>query len=362
MSIQSQAEFWRRNVCEVSEEAAASVPDGDMLDGMRAFSELLREIYSNYALFEVSKAESVMTKIGILADDLENYHNLTNMGKCLFELAKAGELCRNGAEYFLRVDKALFKGGFKKPPAPFFKWLEHFGFYLLYFKNGGAAKSYSGCDCMELYYENHPALLRAAEYLVRGAAEYNDKAAVMPFETAFLLADYDILCMGGGANKTVYELPQTIMNCAGDKGAFLAALAGEFCGADKLGIDFVINTYVFPNWTVKFRQGKRTIVTFYVKANCITVHLPLSYDAAKRVIDEKAAFTDGVSASLSRFGCAGCGKCSSAANLTEYKGYSVCSLAFRNFTTEYSRLIRMDIETSEDAAAIRRIVEISLQI
>jgi hypothetical protein len=97
ISIQTQAEFWRKSVCDVSPRVEAymkqTISDSeDYLRGLHAYSDLLRDIYSGYTLFEVSKAESVMTKIGILADDLENYNTLRNMAECLMALFKSGEM------------------------------------------------------------------------------------------------------------------------------------------------------------------------------------------------------------------------------------------------------------------------------
>ncbi|MDR0913829.1 MAG: hypothetical protein LBM65_01480 [Oscillospiraceae bacterium] len=124
MSIQTQAEFWRKSVCDVSPRLEAYIkqtaPDSeDLIRRLRTYSDLLREIYSQYTLFEVSKAESVMTKIGILADDLENYNTLRNTVECLMALAKSGEVVTQGSEYSLRVDKANFKTQFNPPQALF---------------------------------------------------------------------------------------------------------------------------------------------------------------------------------------------------------------------------------------------------
>ncbi len=363
MSIQSQAEFWFRNVCDVSKPAEDIVckeaPDKDaLLEGMQAYSDLLREIYTNYFVFEVSTVERVMTKIGIWADDLDNYHNMTNLGKCLLDISRASELKKDGLAYCLYVDKTLFKKYFKKPPTFYFNLMQQYGFYFLFYKNEKKVSNYSGSDVMEHYNENHNSLLYAMWYFSKRVAEKDSKDVVIPSATAFLLADYDTLCFGSRTNKEImYDLPQPVLNCVGDKRDMIIQLVSKFCGESKLRIDLTINTYVFPNWIIKFKQGKKTISTFHVRADSIATHLPLTYEVAKQVIDRKDKFTQGVLDSISRFGCAGCGKCVGASNLTTYNGYRLCSLPFSNFTTEYSRLIQMELKTQADADAICWMIE-----
>jgi hypothetical protein len=75
------------------------------------------------------------------------------------------------------------------------------------------------------------------------------------------------------------------------------------------------------------------------------------------VIDKKDEFPQGVRDNLNQFNCAGCGKCADGSNMTEYKGYNLCNLKFSNFTTEYARLIRMDLKTEEDLNSICWMIE-----
>jgi hypothetical protein len=227
LSIKSQAEFWLRNVCDISKQSEEFVRQNvvdneELLDGMRAYSELLRKIYMNYFIFENSKVERVMTKIGIWSDDLENYHNMTNTGKCLLSLARAGELQKNGRDYYLQIDKALFKKYNKSSPVFNFEVIRQYGFYVHFYKKGKEVASYSSCDVMELYNVDYSFILYALWYLSKYVLEKDNKDVVIPSTTAFLLADFDTLLLEYKTNKEVmYSLPQTISNCAGDKRVLL---------------------------------------------------------------------------------------------------------------------------------------------
>ena len=117
---------------------------------------------------------------------------------------------------------------------------------------------------------------------------------------------------------------------------------------------------MFPNWIIKFKHNNITISTFHVKADNLSTHLPLSFTVAKQVIDKKDELSQRACDSLNQFACAGCGKCVNGSNMTIYKGYNLCSLNFSNFTTEYARLLRMDVNTEEDLNSLCRMIEMLL--
>jgi hypothetical protein len=360
MSIRTQAEFWRKSVCDISPRLEThimqTVPDSeDLLRGLRTYSELLREIYAHYTLFEVSKAESIMTKIGILAGDLENYNTLRNVADCLMALAKSGEVVAQGAECSLRVNKASFKTQFKKPSKPFFEWLEQFGFGILFYKNGNETKNYGGCESIEILYEDCPPLLFAMRYVAENITDEKGKDKLSPVWKAFSFADFEALC--GSPETALYDLPQNVLNCAGENKVYLEQFISEYVGEEKAEINLTLQPYVFPCWNVIFKQGKRNLCKFAVKADCVTTFIPLSYEAAKIVVDESPTYTGKIQANIKCFGCVACGKCANAASMTKYNGYNLCRIATGAFGTEYPMIIHIDVDSKEDAGSISRIME-----
>jgi hypothetical protein len=333
-----------------------TTPDSeDLLCGLHAYSDLLREIYSQYTLFEVSKAKSVMTKIGILADDLENYNTLRNMAECLMAFFKSGEMISQGAEYSLRVDKVSFKTLFKKPPKLYLEWMEHFWFSIIFYKKDSEVKAYTGSDSMEILYEDCPPLLFAMKYIAENMTDEKGKDKLSPMWKAFCFADFDALC--GEPETAKYDLPQNVLCCAGDKKIYLENFISEFVGEGKAEIILTLQPYVFPCWNVIFKQGKRNVCKFAVKADCVTTLIPLPYEAAKQVIDESPTYTEKIQENIKRFGCISCGKCTNAASMTKYKDYNLCRIASGAFGTEYPMIIKIDVDSKEDAESICRIIE-----
>ena len=115
MSIQNQALFYYRNVCDYESSIKSDVTlSGAVIAGLAEYSDLLRTTYQDWRSYETSTVPSERTKIGIMTDDLENYHNLTNTLDCLFAVTTVGELCSEGVIQYLSVQKNLFKSEYKK--------------------------------------------------------------------------------------------------------------------------------------------------------------------------------------------------------------------------------------------------------
>jgi hypothetical protein len=301
-----------------------------------------------------------MTKIGILADDLENYNTLRNMAECLMALFKSGEMVTQGAEYALRVDKVLFKTQFKKPPLPYFEWMEHFWFGIRFYKNDNEVKSYGGSDRMEILYEDCPPLLLAMKYIAENTSDEKGKDKLSPLWKAFCFADFDALY---NESETVkYALPQNILCCAGDKKIYLEHFVSEFVGEGKAQIIVTLQPYVFPCWNVTFKQSKRNVCKFAVKVDCVTALIPLPYETAKQVVDESPTYSEKIQDNLKRFGCIRCGKCSNAASMTKYMGYNLCRIASGAFGTEYPMMINADINSKEDVDSINKIIRTLLGV
>ena len=132
MSIENQATFYYRNVCDYDPniKSEATLTEST-ITGFAEFSDLLRTIYQDWRSYEISTVSSERTKIGIMTDDLENHHNLTYTLDCLFAIATVGELCSEGESQYLNVNKPLFRDEYKKSVVLPFEMLEKYGFYFI---------------------------------------------------------------------------------------------------------------------------------------------------------------------------------------------------------------------------------------
>lgn len=356
MSIKHQAMFWLKNVNEYTGESG-NFPA--LSNGYRAFSDLMKTIYKDYQSYEISTAERVRTKIGIMADDLENYHNLTDTIDCLYQMAALGIVNEEGSISYLEIEKAEFKKAFKSSVTFPFQMLENYGFYFKYLKNKNETSAYKNCDRFLLFSELDTELIPAMKHLNSVSPELDAKNDYIGKKNLlFSISDFESILLKSSTKQTdISPLKQGIINTAGDKSELWRSISECFINDINLISRAYINPYVFPNWTVKFIYKKKTIITFNISPDIINVNLPLSYDMAKNVIVNKDKLPAIVRKSIERFGCMGCGKCLSKNGIEIFEGVPLCGREASNSLGESPRSIRGDIISLEEAGAICDIVK-----
>lgn len=359
MSIQSQTMFWKNSVCDLPNNLAEqSEISQEYLTGMNAFTDLLRTIYADYEAFEFSTAPSTPTKIGILQDDLENYHHLTDTTLCLYCLALAGTVCQEGEAVFLTVDKAMLKQIFKKPAQKYFELLGKYQFAFEFYKQNKAAKSFASADTVRVYYHRIPELLFAMKHLSDRVPKTDVKKDYAPGTTIFAMADYDTMLLGKGTSRSEFSpLHPSILNVLADKRDIWERIIGRLHNELGLDTDVSVNTYVFPTWTIIFIHKKKTVCTFHIRSNQICLRLPLAYEVAKDLIDVRETLPASMQTAMQSFGCVHCGKCLDSSNIEEYEGYRLCRLSYHNFITEDARIIQLELTREDEINAVSSIVK-----
>lgn len=354
MSIENQATFYLRNVCDYSPEIGHAIAVSDFLiNGFSQFSRLLRTIYQDWRSYETSTVPSKPTKIGIMTDDLENYHNLTDTVDALYAIAAAGEFRPEGAAGRLCVPKALFKTIYKKSVALPFKMLRKYGFIFEYYKNNKEMSDYKRCDLFQVSYENGDQLPEALRFIATRLAEIG-RIKEMPERVAFMLADYDFI-LTGTINQNPFS--ESILQTIGEPAAALwkkiVPVLQEQCG---LTAETSFNPYVFPNRTVTFRKNKKTVCKFEIRINSLFIRLPLSFDTAKKLILDKESLPAAINQNIDRFGCVGCGRCGGKYTTENVNGVQLCTLSYSNFITEDSRALRFFLTSPEEIDVIAEIL------
>jgi len=348
MSIETQATFYARNVCDYDPGTSCDVPVSPALAaGFVEFSGLLQAIYQDWRAFETSTLPSERTKIGIMTNDLENYHNLTDTLNCLYAIAKIGELHTEGYAQVLRVNKAAFKTVFKKSVKVPFERLESHGFYFGFLKNGVETTEYRRCDCFDVHYENGEHLMAAMHWIADRLACLKDG------HVEFMLADYDAI-LTGQSNQN--PLQQRILTTLGPRGEMWATLVDALQNQLGLAVDFAFNPYVFPNRTITFKQGKKTIIKCGINVDELSIRLPLTFEAAKSLIENRAALPPSINQNIDWFDCVNCGKCQNKRNLEMVEGVPLCNLPYSNFVTEDSRCLRFDVTNEAEVTVICDII------
>jgi len=351
MSIQQQATFWLKNVNDYTGEHGDSPA---LADGYRAFSDLMKTIYGDYHSYEVSTVESVCTKIGIMTDDLENYHYLTDTIDCLYQMVVLGSLREEGSTSYLEIEKVIFKKAFKGSVTFPFQMLESYGFYFRYLKNEKEVPAYKNCDQFSLFSEINAELIPAMKYIAGALPDLSAQDDYVGKKSSlFSISDFDSALLKSSTRQTdISPAKPGIINTANDKGELWRGMAECFMNDMKLTARAYINPYVFPNWTVKFLHKKKTIITFNISPNTISVNLPLSYDMAKHVIVNRANMPDIVRESIEQFGCMGCGKCLSQSGIEIFEGVPLCGREASNSLGEGPRSIRGNILSPEEVRVI----------
>lgn len=360
MSIEHQATFWLRNVCDSDFKGIQqknNLDDG-IIDGLREFTSLLKNVYSDYHSFEISTTESVQTKIGIMADDLENYHNLTETIDCLYGIARTGILKMDGTLPYLVVQKDVFKKEFKKSVVFPFEMLEKHSFYFKYHKNEKEVSSYKLCNTFDVYYDDNDSLMSAIKYFVQNITEKSVKEDYAQASTLFFIADYDgVLLSKTTRRKELCPKRFGISKTLGAQGELWSLIVNALYDELKMNTDISMNPYVFPNWNFKFLTIKKTICTFNISVDRLFVRLPLSYALAKELVLMRKNLSNSICGCIEKFECVHCRKCVNESNIEIIDGIRLCTLNYSNFMTEDSRLIAIQLTTKDETEVIIRLIK-----
>lgn len=348
MSIKNQAVFYYRNVCDYEPTIKSVVALSEsVITGFTEYSDLLRTIYQDWHSYEISTVPSERTKIGIMTDELENYHNLTDTLDCLFAISTVGELCSEGETQYLSVQKSLFKNEYKKSVKFTFEMHEKYGFYFDYFKNEKGINEYKCCDRFNIYYENGRHLTQSIKFIAHRLTEQEKKKEI-PAKVAFMLADYNFILTGHINQNPLQESILKTLGPSRDLWQEFVRVMQDECGFIT---DSSFNPYVFPNRTVTFKKHKKTISKFGINIDRLNIRLPLSFEIAKDLVLKRKSLPQSINQNIDMFGCVNCGKCEGKSNIVMVDGVPLCNLPYSNFVTEDSRCLRFDV-TREDEVNI----------
>lgn len=359
MSIAYQAEFWRRSVNEFNDK------DGKFAgfeDGFVEFSNLLKTIYENYKIFEVSTAGQAKTKYGgITAEDLDNYHNLTNTLDCLFYLSRLGILKKDGNVNFLEISKKEFSANFKGSATLPLAMLEKKRFYFSFQKSGKETSSYKTCDTLNLFYDNNVNLIPAMSYFAKATLETSMKEDYQQTRFLFYVADFDSVLFGQSTKQTdINPLKQNILNVAGNKQTLLANLVNVLQKTCE-GVKSYIQPYVIPKWQISFYKNKKIVLSLTLRPDRVIIELHLTFEGAKRVIQTRKNYPQSIHDAIDRLNCCGCGRCKNQGPIgnaiVSFEGIKLCSYPITNFMNSESRCLYLNLNSDADIEAIAEIIK-----
>ena len=134
----------------------------------------------------------------------------------------------------------------------------------------------------------------------------------MADKVAFMIADYHFVLTG---NINQNPMQESILKTLGSlRGLWedLVHVAEDEC---SFVADSSFNPYVFPNRTITFRKRKKSICKFEITADRLHIHLPLTFEIAKTLVEKRTALPGSINESIHHFGCINCGKCANQSNI-----------------------------------------------
>ena len=288
MSIEKNAKFWERNICDFPEAALKEKMGADMgsiIDGLAELRKILKMIYSDYKVFEVDD------------DDVEqNYDNLMYTVRFLQSIGKVGSLKNDrNNKIYLHIDKSnfIFKHDklSKKPPVFQYNALPKYGFSIKYYKDAVEATSFNLCDFFDVYYDNSNNLLPALCYLTNNIPILDYATDYVKSDTLFLIADYESIFLNKSTKrKDINPLDYRIMKTAGIYSRLWEQLVEVLT---KL-FDIKSNIYErysrlhsTPTWEINFKNNKLVVLNAYVKADMIELSLKLTVDQINEALNLK---------------------------------------------------------------------------
>jgi len=286
-------EFWLYGVCDVSPKMEEFVrqneknPD-ELIKGFMAYTKMLRHIYSNYAVFEVTKKEHKRMPSGLYEDAVDNAHNLKFTQRCLLAIMSAGILEQNGDAYFLRVDKETIK---KDAKGSYLDFLGQLGFHFCYLKNGKESAKFAGCDAIEVYHDDYNAAFLAHKYAKNYCVEHKQG---FDLHGSLAFADFDSIFFGRKTPiESMDDLPQPFLNCAWDKKEILTRIVKSLYYNPKLRTELVCD-YAIAIWylwvnIVKSGKGKgERRACIHVLPDYLLIHLQIPVELSKQLINKES--------------------------------------------------------------------------
>lgn len=314
--FEKRAAFLLRNVCNFPQELTTENIQGtdkdDILAGLSYFRTLLQEIYTDIPTYRTE-------------DYLESYHRLTHTVLLLLAAGTHGMLVREGEAYHILLEKALIRKHFKKPAAFHLSALENYGFYFAYEKNGRPAKDYNACTTVAVYNESCSAFIPALHYLAQHMPAMDNKKDYAMQTDLFLTADYKTILLGGGKRKEdIAPLRPELLRTIGDKAPWWKELVMQLTQEMGLKASCKFWSYCSPAWVVHFHKKGKTACIFTLSADSLFFEWCGSYEALKKLAEEKDQVLPLIQSRMEGFGCIRCGVCGGE-NIAVVNGIPLCT-------------------------------------
>ncbi len=297
----------------VREHAQAS--GTDIASGLRAFLDLLRQVYADVACIEGQ-------------DDQDKYHELLASVEFLYAVFAYGDLARDHDRYSAVIDKATLKqqykrGGFDQRQ----RHLARHGLSLRYLSGQSECRSVSRASHLSLAFDGHAGLVPAAHYFAENIASVpQTKLDQLTKLGIFLKGEYETAILHKPIPRDAFDpLRSDLLDTIGAYREEWLSLVDRFLHQCGLGCSGEW-AYSLPVWGVSFAaKGKRPLAIFTLGSDIVFIEFTLPLAAAEAIIRERKSYSDAIRKGIESFGCVKCPKECKGSNLTKIDGVRLCT-------------------------------------
>lgn len=334
-TFKERLKFFELNLCdfpvELSEANIEHTNPDQVISGFKELQQLFSEVYTAVELFRED-------------DPLESLHNVTNTLMFLYSVGFVGELCEQGARWYLRIDKKQVKSQYKQSLNKPAEMLQQFGFCFEYYKNGKSAETLNKCTEFNLYNEQWGDVPLALNYIIKNTKLNLTADDYARMQGLFYKLDYRSMFLQEKTKREDMDpFRADIRKTAGVHGDLLESLLKKIVSDYPLKTKIKIHEYYTPHWVMQFyNTNNKYVFNLNVAANTICLEIRLSQETVEALAERKMEISGQLRTELDKLGCISCNNQCQKEHLKETNGISYC--------TAYSeaRLLMLNITSGED--------------
>ncbi len=349
-TFEERIRFFQLNVCDFPEELTCGQIDHQepklVLEGLKELDELFHEVYSSVQLFDNG-------------DPLESLHNVCNTIMFLYSAGYVGDLCQEGNNYFLNIDKKEFKSHYKLSMNKPADNLSRFGFYYEYYKDGKETKSLNRCSTFYLFCDSYHNIFLALSYIMKNGFLNVTAKDYARMQGIFYKLDYRSIFLNESTKREdISPLRMDILNTACSRKAYLKSLVQSILERFPLCARPKFHEYYTPHWILQFytKQTNKFVFNINVPADTICLEIRLSTETVEKLAEKMEVINGQLEQELKRFGCIGCNNHCEQENLREKNGVQYC-IGYAE-----ARLLTLYVTSEEDIKSALMLLEVEQEV
>lgn len=347
-TFEERLKFFELNLCDFPEELSAADIDhtspDQVISGLKELQRLFAKIYTTVDVFKE-------------VEPLESLHNVTNTLLFLYSVGFVGELCEQGVNWYLKIDKKQMMSHYKKPLGKPMDRLKQFGFYYEYYKNEKCVETINKCTQFAIYSEQGNNVLLALNYMLQKIQLSLSAEDYARLQGLFYKLDYRSMILKESTKREQIDpFRADIMKTAGVNREFLESLLKKILSEYSLKTKIKIHEYYTPHWVLQFydRNSDKYIFNLNIADNTACLEIRPSIETVESLATRKLQVSEQLKTELDKLGCISCSNQCKKQNLKETNGVYYCR------TYSEARLLMLNITSEEDVKSALIVLDVEL--